>query len=58
MCRKWKDRHCPAADRRTDYTAEELGELTALYRGVLDGDTKVEENRPHTTRGHYFRGVL
>ena len=28
-----------------DYTAEELGELTALYRGVLDGDTKVEENR-------------
>ena len=40
------------------YTAEELGELTALYRGVLDGDTKVEENRPHTTRGHYFRGVL
>ncbi len=40
------------------YTAEELGELTALYRGVLDGDTQVEENRPHTTRGHYFRGVL
>ena len=40
------------------YTAEELGELVALYRGVLDGDTKVEENRPHTTRGHYFRGVL
>lgn len=40
------------------YSLEETGEITALYRGVLDGDTLVEENRPHTTRGHYFRGVL
>jgi putative protease len=39
-------------------TAEEVGTLTALYKGVLQGDTLVEENRPHTTRGHYFRGVL
>ena len=40
------------------YTAEEVGTLTALYKGVLAGDTAVTENRPHTTRGHYFRGVL
>ena len=39
-------------------SVEETGVLTAMYRGVLDGVTLVEENEPGTTRGHYFRGVL
>jgi putative protease len=36
----------------------ELGATIAMYRQVLNGDTTVEDNPPHTTRGHYFRGVL
>ena len=39
-------------------SVEETGVLTAMYRGVLDGVTLVEENEPGTTRGHYYRGVL
>ena len=40
------------------YTPEEVGVTVATYRGLLDGESRVEENPPHTTRGHYFRGVL
>ena len=40
------------------YTPEEIGVTVATYRGLLDGESRVEENPPHTTRGHYFRGVL
>lgn len=39
------------------YSAEELKQLTALYRDILDGKKTLDENLPHTTRGHYFRGV-
>jgi putative protease len=28
------------------------------YKQVLKGIVEVEENPPHTTRGHYYRGVL
>jgi len=28
------------------------------YKQVLNGILEVEENPPHTTRGHYYRGVL
>jgi putative protease len=37
---------------------DDVGTITAMYRGVLDGVTLVEDNTPGTTRGHYFRGVL
>ena len=40
------------------YDKEKLSSTVQLYRNVLDGVTTVEENPPHTTRGHYFRGVL
>ena len=36
----------------------DLAATIASYRQVLDGETTIEENPPHTTRGHYFRGVL
>jgi putative protease len=42
--------------RNTDL--DSVGAVTAMYRGVLDGMTLVEDNEPGTTRGHYFRGVL
>lgn len=35
-----------------------LGAIVAAYKQVLNGETVIEENPPHTTRGHYFRGVL
>jgi putative protease len=40
------------------FSLDKLRELVMLYRNVLNGEEKVEENIPHTTRGHYFRGVL
>jgi putative protease len=40
------------------YSAVETERIVALYRQVLNKDIVVEENIPHTTRGHYFRGVL
>lgn len=40
------------------YDEGELGKLVTLYRQILDGRKELEENLPHTTRGHYFRGVL
>ncbi len=39
------------------YSAEELKNLTVMYRDILDGKKSLGENLPHTTRGHYFRGV-
>jgi len=39
------------------YSVPELKQLTVLYRDILDGKKTLEENLPHTTRGHYFRGV-
>lgn len=53
--------HAGIARLRIDgrsYTPEEVGEITALYRGVMDGAMEITESRLHTTRGHYFRGVL
>ena len=41
-----------------NYTNEETASLVTLYKEVLRGDREVAENLPHTTRGHYFRGVL
>ena len=41
-----------------NYTNEETASLVTLYKEVLRGDREVPENLPHTTRGHYFRGVL
>lgn len=40
------------------FTVDKLREIVMLYRNVLQGEEKVEDNLPHTTRGHYFRGVL
>lgn len=39
------------------YSVDELKQLTALYRNILEGKKTLDENLPHTTRGHYFRGV-
>ncbi|MCQ2363653.1 MAG: U32 family peptidase, partial [Acidaminococcaceae bacterium] len=39
------------------YSVEELRNLIKMYRDILDGKKSLEENLPHTTRGHYFRGV-
>ena len=36
----------------------EAGKTVALYKGVMSGELTQEDNLPHTTRGHYFRGVL
>ncbi len=41
-----------------NYSVEETGKITSLYKQVLRGEIVVEENLPNTTRGHYFRGVL
>ncbi|MBQ7760296.1 MAG: DUF3656 domain-containing protein [Acidaminococcaceae bacterium] len=41
-----------------NYEAQEVGELTRMYKQVLRGEMYIEENLPNTTRGHYFRGVL
>ena len=38
------------------YSEEETAQMAALYKGVMNGE--IRENLPHTTRGHYFRGVL
>ena len=38
--------------------ARETAQMAALYKGVMNGEIRQEENLPHTTRGHYFRGVL
>lgn len=40
------------------YSAVETEQIVTLYRQVLNKDIVVSENLPHTTRGHYFRGVL
>ena len=40
------------------FSLDKLREIVMLYKNVLNGEEKVEENLPHTTRGHYFRGVL
>lgn len=40
------------------YSEEETAQMAALYKGVMNGEIRQEENLPHTTRGHYFRGVL
>ena len=40
------------------YSEEETAKMAALYKGVMNGEISQEENLPHTTRGHYFRGVL
>lgn len=40
------------------YDLDKLRESVMLYHNVLIGEEKVEDNIPHTTRGHYFRGVL
>ena len=41
-----------------NYSNEETASLTAQYKEVLQCYKEVTENLPHTTRGHYFRGVL
>lgn len=41
-----------------NYDKEEAAALVTLYKEVLNGYREVAENLPHTTRGHYFRGVL
>ena len=40
------------------YSDDETAKTVALYKGVMSGELTQEENLPHTTRGHYFRGVL
>ena len=40
------------------YSNQELEHYVGLYKEVLAGNVVAEENLPHTTRGHYFRGVL
>ena len=40
------------------YEEKEIKEVISLYKQVLAGDISIEDNMPHTTRGHYFRGVL
>ncbi len=40
------------------YSPVETEQIVTLYRQVLNKDIVVSENLPHTTRGHYFRGVL
>lgn len=41
-----------------NYSEDEVAKIVLLYRQVLSGDVEISENLPHTTRGHYFRGVL
>ena len=40
------------------YSDDETAKTVALYKGVMSGELTQEDNLPHTTRGHYFRGVL
>lgn len=40
------------------YSAIETEQMVTLYRRVLNKELVISENLPHTTRGHYFRGVL
>lgn len=40
------------------YSDDEAGKITGMYKSVMNGELTMEENLPHTTRGHYFRGVL
>ena len=40
------------------YDAQKTGKIVQQYQQALKGILEVEENPPHTTRGHYYRGVL
>ena len=40
------------------YDVEQIKKVVRTYRDVLNGEIKIEENIPGTTRGHYYRGVL
>ncbi len=40
------------------YDEQKTAEMVFMYKSVLRGELEAGENMPHTTRGHYFRGVL
>lgn len=40
------------------YNEEEVKNFTQMYKKAVQGVMTVTENLPHTTRGHYYRGVL